>query len=246
VVYLHDGSFEGVLSGIYKMFHAKAKINEGKLYEASVYQQSFFELTLNVETVREHAYRVAKSLYDSFGQEGFKCVYYAYLAEDDSYGTLLFRTLKQAYKLGGQAFEALGVEDIRRLTQMANKVSRESHLLLGLLRFSKLENGIYYAPFEPTQNIISILAPHFEERLADQVWVIHDTKRGIGAFYDKEQYHMAPLDSLETIQYAQDEVAFQSMWKDYVKHIAIEARRNLPLRRQHMPKKYWQFLTEMK
>nr|WP_246543117.1 TIGR03915 family putative DNA repair protein [Fusibacter paucivorans] len=228
------------------MFHAKAKIDEGKLYEASVYQQSFFELTLNVETERENAHRVASSIYESFGHEGFKYVYYAYLAEDDSYGTLLFRSLKQAYKIGHQAFDALGVEDIRLLTQMANKVSRESHLLLGLLRFVKLENGIYYAPFEPTQNVISILAQHFEERLADQVWVIHDTKRGIGAFYDKTQYHLAPLNSFESLQYARDEVAFQSLWKDYVKHIAIEARRNLPLQRQHMPKKYWQFLTEMK
>jgi probable DNA metabolism protein len=228
------------------MFHARAKFQEGKLFEAASYQQSFFELTLNVETVREHAYRVAKSIHETFGHEGFKRVYYAYLAEDDAYGTVLFRSLKQAYKLGENAFDALGDEDIRKLYQMANKVSRESHLFLGLLRFAALDNGIYYAPFEPTQNIISIVAQHFEERLADQIWVIHDQKRGIGAFYDKVHYHLAPLENADALQYAQDELAFQALWQGYVKHIAIEARRNLPLQRQHMPKKYWQFLTEMK
>jgi probable DNA metabolism protein len=244
MVYLHDGSFEGVLSGIYTMFYSKASVEEGELVAKDSYQQTFFTLTLPVVTNREFAYKVAKSIYEHFGQEGFKCVYQAYLAEDEAYGTTLFRALKVAYKLGGHAFEALHYPDILKLNQWSTRVAREAHLFLGLLRFAELDNGLYYAPFEPTLNIIGLLTSHFSQRLADQSWVIHDTKRKIGAFYDQETVVLNTLLEIPTLVYSDREVDFQTLWREYVAHIAIEARTNPKCQQQHMPKKYWKFLTE--
>jgi len=244
MVYLHDGSFEGVLSGIYTMFYSKASVEEGELVSKASYQQTFFTLTLPVVTDRESAYKVAKSIYEHFGQEGFKCIYQAYLAEYDAYGTILFRALKIAFKLGGHAFEALHYPDILKLNQLSTRVAREAHLFLGLLRFSELENGLYYAPFEPTLNIIGLLTSHFSQRLADQSWVIHDTKRKIGAFYDQKIVVLNALEEVPTLLYSDREQDFQALWREYVAHIAIEARRNPKCQQQHMPKKYWKFLTE--
>lgn len=246
MVYLHDGTFEGVLSGIYKMFHCKAKRNEGELWPNATYQQTFFTLTMPLETNREDAYTVAMSIYDTFGNDGFKCVYYAYLAEDDSYGTVLFRALKIAYKIGRNAFEALQDPDILKLYKMSTKVSREAHLFLGLIRFAELENGLYYTDFEPTQNILAVLAPHFSERFKDQSWVIHDKKRGIAAFYDQTAYVINAVEKMPEIVYSKRENDFQALWQKYVHHISIEARKNLRCQMQHMPKKYWAFLTEKK
>jgi len=40
------------------------------------------------------------------------------------------------------------------------------------------------------------------------------------------------------------EFAFQNLWRDYLKAITIRERRNLKLQRQHLPKRFWKYLTE--
>ena len=42
-----------------------------------------------------------------------------------------------------------------------------------------------------------------------------------------------------------EEVAFRRMWKRYYDTVAIAQRENPVCRRTHMPKRYWNWLTEM-
>ena len=57
---------------------------------------------------------------------------------------------------------------VHAVHRAARTVSREIHRFKGLLRFRRLQDGLYWAPFEPDYDIISTLAPHFRARLADQ------------------------------------------------------------------------------
>ena len=41
-----------------------------------------------------------------------------------------------------------------------------------------------------------------------------------------------------------DEQMFQKMWKAYFKSMTIKERINLKLHRQHLPERYWKYLTE--
>ena len=50
---------------------------------------------------------------------------------------------------------------------------------------------------------------------------------------------------LKAEQMDADELLYQQMWKDYFKTMAIKQRINLKLQRQHMPVRYWKYLTEM-
>jgi len=244
VIYLHDGTFEGVLTGIYTMFHSKSKVGEGKLLPYQYHQSDIFELTLPVASDSEKAYKVAHSIHQTFGKETFERVFYAFLSEEESYGTTVFNFLKKAYKIGPGAIEALGDPDVLKLNQLYTKVSREAHLMLGLLRFSELKSGIYYAQYEPTYHLTMIIAEHFSKRLGDQTWVIHDTKRHFGAFFDQNEYYFSPIDQFEDLEVSKKEAGFQAMWRTYVEHISIEARKNPKCQMNHMPKKYWKFLTE--
>lgn len=242
--YLHDGSFEGVLSGIYTMFHNKAKIDEDRLLEAGTYQMTVWCSFQHVICDRDQAYKVARSIMDTFGRDGFKVVLYSYLYESPEYGTLLFKYLKRAYKLGPNAVSCMNDEDIFNLYKLYRAVARESHLMLGLLRFAALDRDIFYAQYEPTYDLTGILAPHFAERLKDQLWVIHDTKRGLGAFYDGKRWFLQALGNYETLVFSDDEKKYQELWKRYFDHIAIPERKNPKCQMNFMPKKYWKFLTE--
>lgn len=244
MVYLYDGTFEGVLSGIYVMFHQKCPVDAARLMHKDRYQYGIFDEVVLVETQVEEAGKVASSIIETFGQEAFRRIGYAYLSEDEAFGTILFKCLKRAYKLGGMAFENLSDPDILALYKCFNAVARESHRMLGLLRFMELEKGVYYAPFDPTYDLLGLMVPHFTERLNDQVWVIHDIKRRKAAFYNGHEVHFGELDPLDTMSLSAREHDYQKMWQGYFEHIAIDARKNPKLHSQMMPKKYWKYLVE--
>ena len=143
-----------------------------------------------------------------------------------------------------RSMENLSNSDILALYKCYNAVARESHGMMGLIRFSELNNGIYYAHFEPTYDLLGLVVPHFKARLADQIWVIHDTKRKKAAFYNKDTVHISDLDDVGALDFSNVEVDFQKMWRTYFDHIAISERKNPKLQQQKMPKKYWKFLTE--
>jgi probable DNA metabolism protein len=246
MVYLFDGSFEGVLSAVYEMFYAKANPEKDQLCIRALYQYDLFDQVVECHTVSEYAGKVTASIIETFGEEAFRRIGYAYLSEDEQFGTKLFRALKKAYKFGGNGLENYSDEAIMTLYKCYNAVARESHRMIGFIRFAELEKGIYYSQFEPTYDLLALVVPHFVDRLSDQLWVLHDTKRRKAAFYNKTDVHFSDLDPVESLYYSSREEQYQKMWQAYFDHIAIDERKDKRRHMQMMPKKYWQFLTEKK
>ena len=244
VIYLYDGTFEGALSAVYDMFYAKVKLNETALYSKLSYQYQLMDEVVETTLDEEKAGKVAQSIMESFGENAFRQIGCAFLSEDNDFGTKLFRCLKRAYKLGANAMENYSDPDIMEMYKCYNAVAREAQRMVGFIRFVELNQGIFYAEFEPTYDLLGLMVPHFKERLADQLWVIHDTKRRKAAFYNKETVHFSDLDPVEDLYFSSREKQYQEMWRAYYDHIAIDERKNPKLQRQMMPKKYWKFLIE--
>jgi len=244
MIYLYDGTFEGALSGVYKMFHDRGPVLEQQLVIREKYQYGIFDEVVETYPDEVSASKVATSIIDTFGSEAFRKIGYAYLSEADDFGTKLYRCLKSAYKLGEKAMDNLSDPWILDIYKCYNSVARESHRMIGFIRFAELQENIFYAQFEPTYDLLGLVVPHFTDRLADQLWVIHDTKRRKAAFYNKETVHFSDLDPVESLYYSSREKDYQLMWKAYFDHIAIDERKNPKLHKQMMPKKYWHFLTE--
>ncbi len=49
---------------------------------------------------------------------------------------------------------------------------------------------------------------------------------------------------LATIVLDEQEKLYATLWKDYFKNTNIKERKNLKLHIQHVPKRYWRYLTE--
>lgn len=244
MIYLYDGSFEGALSAVYQMFHDKGKCDEQSLLVRESYQYDIFEQVVETFPQTEWVEKVVASIIETFGSEAFRRIGYAYLSEDPNFGTKLFRCLKKAYRYGSNGMENFSDPDVMAFYNCYNAVARESHRMFGFIRFVELKDHIFYASFEPTYDLLALMVPHFKDRLADQYWIIHDTKRRKAVFYNKETVQYSDLDPVESLQLSDFEENYQTMWKAYFDHIAIEQRKNPKLHRQMMPKKYWHFLTE--
>ncbi len=241
-VLLYDGSFDGLMTSVYEAFHMRTK--EIEIYKADAYTPSLLEETRLIATDYEKAGRVNDSIEKKLGTSVYECVLYAFFSDEGTAGTVIYRFLKAAYKIGPKCLEYRAHKDIGPLLDLYRRVSRESHHLLGLTRFSELESDILYAQYESDTFVLHILAAHFLNRLTGEKWVLHDVGRSVAAICDGQQWTVNPVEIPENIRYHEREKAFQNLWKTYFRHIAIEARINPDLQQKNMPKKYWKYLTE--
>jgi probable DNA metabolism protein len=157
-------------------------------------------------------------------------------------GTAIYKYIRIGLNIGRKVISFLQNQDVLWVHDMSSKVLAETHLFIGILRFKKLNNGIYYARIEPDNNITMFLSGHFAERLSDQPWIIHDAKRCNYALFDTEQVVFSN-EHLPIPEDKQDE-EFELLWRRYFKAIAIESRYNPKLQKQFMPRRYWKNLIE--
>lgn len=242
VIFLYDGTFEGLLTAIYEGWYNPRKPDRIELPDHR--QEGLLDEAIWIETDSAKAEKVSGAISNKLSKEILEHVLYAWLSEDTAAGTVVYRFLRHAFKVGPACIGSEAHPEVNPLLRLSRSVTRESHRLLGLVRFMELDNGIYYSRFEPDFNVLMILASHFAQRLGEQVWVLHDSRRGIAAFYNKESWHIAEVSPPKDLQLHENEKEMQACWQEYFRRIAIKERFNPKLQRQMMPKKYWRYLVE--
>ena len=159
----------------------------------------------------------------------------------------LLQYIRQAFRLKGEFLHHLSEPAVWEVRQWARKTGNERHKLLGLARFQELKGGMLYCPLAPTCCVVPVMAPHFVKRLGSEEWVIHDRRRRIGVYYDRHEAVLVDIPKvLQRVDVSAQEEEFAALWKQYYRTIAIAERRNDPLRRQFMPKKYWPYIIEVR
>lgn len=125
------------------------------------------------------------------------------------------------------------------------------------VRFKKCQDGLFLSLVQPDFNVLPLIERHFRNRYQDQRWLIYDEKRNFGIYYDLTAVHQVEMD-IEQIDHAHkaghsqsfnvelddDELLYDQLWKDYFKSINIEARANIKLHVQYVPKRYWRYMNE--
>ncbi len=242
MIYVTDGSFEGILTAVFEAYENK-EIPES-IVSRDYYQVSLDSVVREIDKNDEKSSRVYNTVVEKMSQETLEIMYKAWLSEHCEIGTALYKYIKIGLKMGRKILSYLQNPDVLMINDLAHKVGYEAHRFLGILRFKKLNNGLYYSKIEPDNNITMIIAEHFEQRMSDQPWIIHDIKRNVFALYDTYQVIFVKEDISISIDNGEDKV-FEELWKSYFKTIAIEDRRNPRLQKQFLPRRYWKNLTEM-
>ncbi len=240
--YIFDGSFDGLLTAIYEAYYRREIPDE--IASGDSPQQSFLVEKVHIETDEEKARKVYMSIKTNISEYTLKNCFYVFISEREDRGTLIYRYLRLGWKIGSKIDDNLKNTTVLAINKIRQQVSKEVHLMLGLIRFSQLSSGIYYSQIEPDNDIIGLLAPHFTERLSDEYWIIHDVKRNIGVMYNKKEWIIRELNSSENISLQDEEEDYQRLWKEYFNTISIKNKINPRLQRQYMPKRYWKHLVE--
>lgn len=246
----YDGTYEGLLSAIFETY--RLKITPEYIVPTDEWQPNMFEDPTHVATRRDWAERVLKGVRKKCSAKTLRLLYHAFLSEETSISMLIYTFVKKAMASPIDISDNYGDDTVIQLAKIKKKVGREVHRMHAFVRFQRTKDDIYYATIEPDFNVVPLLPPHFEKRYPAQQWLIYDTKRRYGIYYDKKQTEYITFADEGQLSYRQlsqhaletSEVEYQVLWKSYFDSVNIPERRNLKLHLQHVPKRYWKYLSE--
>ena len=242
--YIYDGSFDGLLTAIYDAYYNKDFPEQ--IVSRDNFIDNFLITKVYIQTDEEKSKKVHDAILQKISRHAMANIMYAYLSEHENAGIYILEYLRFGFKAGRIVDSYLADDRVNNINRLVTKVTREKHLLSGIIRFRLLQNNIYYAPIEPQYNTTCLLGKHFAERMSDQIFVIHDVKRSYGVFYDKNKWFMSDISIKEDIVFHENELFYQELWKQYFDYTTIKSRINPKLQSNHMPKRYWKYLIEMK
>jgi len=240
--YLHEDSFEGLLSAL-----ALAVEEGAPACEFVTSDPGLLFGPIRVATDPAAAAALLDRLRKLAGEDAVHHLCQAQLAARPDPGGVLLAYLRATFAAGRNVDGWNTNAAVREVLDRARLVGGEAHKFKGLLRFMELRDGTYYAPFAPDHRILLPVAQYFAQRLADQRWVIHDRRRGVAVLWDGQSLQPAEFDGMGDPRdwVSEDECRFQECWRTCTRHIAIGERRNPRLQAQFMPRRYWQYLPEM-
>lgn len=252
MIYIYDGSYEGLLTAIFTTFESREF--DVQLQLESDFQESLFEKPKYIQSDLAKARRVSDGLVKLFTKDGAADFWRAFLAEDSNIHQIIFELIISAFKTNSSTFlHNYGDERILQFHQTLRKVSRERHRMKAFIRFQKESSGMYVAIIEPDFNVMPLIISFFRKRYADQQWLIYDNKRRYGIHYDLHSVTEVTLSldrstalqkSVANITLDPDDNRYTRLWQGYFQSTNIEARKNLKLHLRHVPKRYWKYLPE--
>lgn len=251
--YVFDGTFEGLLTSIFEFYERKpGKID---LKPAQHFQPMLIDDSFEISSDEAKASRVWKGLKKKISTDWQDRFYKAFLFETPECFSHLFDFACYIFDNPKGVEVNYGHPSVVAIAKMERSVNRERHRMKAFIRFQETADGVFYAPIEPDYNVLPLVAGFFKNRYADQKWIIYDLKRKYGLYYDLEQVEEITFEFLpevKTQRYLpagilnEKEELYGLLWNDYFKSTNIPARKNMKLHIQHVPKRYWKYLTEKK
>lgn len=252
-IFYYDKTFDGLLTAVFDAYFRRTFPD--KLLLEGETLPLFYDEVVNVVTDEEKSGRVWGKLQMKMSKQALSLLTTSWLADYPDIDMLLFRYIRKNVDAPQSIEMNFGDPDVLELSKVWRLVGREKHRIVQFARFQKAMDGTFFAAFEPDHNALPLTINHFKDRFADQKWILYDIKRQYGYYYDLETVTEISFDGkqrhlitgmLDESLMAKDEKLFQNMWKTYFKSIAIKERMNPKLHRQHMPVRYWKYLTEKK
>ncbi len=249
--FIYDGTFEGLLCTIFESY--TRKIVPDTVVSTTNYSAGLWDEALNIDTDKARADRVWKGLQSKLLPRNRQLPYHAFLYGRNNIDQAVFNFIRLAFDTPHPIDYDYANDDVLKVKQAQKIVSKEAMMTMQFVRFQKTADNIYFAGLSPEYDVIPLIIHHFVDRFKDQQWVIYDLKREYGAFYDLKKVSEITMDSAQFSRLTgeidadimeEGEAAYQNLWRDYVKAVTIRERLNLKLQLQHMPRRYWKYLTE--
>lgn len=250
VTLVYDGSFEGLLTSVFETY--EYKFPDVTFAPEATLQHGLFGNQHHVVTDEKKAERVWEGFKKKVSPAAVQQVYKSWLSEQPGMDFTIYSYMKYAFENGTSIEKDFSHPAVLIISDTAKKVHREKHRMEAFIRFQLTQDQLYFAIIEPDFDVLPLIRKHFEGRYADQRWMVYDARRRYGLYYDLQKVETVKVafDELNnsgrdiSAVYDESEELYQKLWQRYFQSVNIKARRNMKLHIQHMPLRYWKYLTE--
>ncbi len=253
-IYLVDGSLELLYCAVFEYFDTKER-DAVSIVQENLFQPSFIDEVTYIGYDQNKFERIKKGIEKKLDKTWQQNIIYSYLSEKPEVHQHIFNFLIYVFKNDEPVYQNFGHPDVIALAQITKSVSRERHRMKAFIRFEKSQDGVFFQKINPDFNVLPLIVSHFKNRYADQKWIIFDEKRNYGFMYDTFKVEIIHQDvftdlnlennnEVSALVFDKDEALYQQLWKDYFKSTNIVSRKNTKLHLQHVPRRYWKYLTE--
>lgn len=249
-VYRCEDSLEGIFTAVYNAYEDKREHSETTI---SLTDELFlFAEYVEVQTDREKAVKVMRTLERQFGEEDYLWLCYALASEETDKAQAVYQTIVKGLKgkvARNHLFDNLACNSVNRAFALGRAASRECHHLMGFVRFQELEGGILYAGIGPKNNILTFLMPHFADRFPMENFMIYDDVRGILGLHPAGRAWYLVQDAenpenAENFKLSDQEREYRELFQYFCHKIAIEERKNPKLQRNMLPLRFREYMVE--
>lgn len=248
VVYQCQDSFDGILCGVYDAWMSRLGHENVRLELADVGNLFMFTDYHKVEVSECKRDKVISSIREKIGVEVYRQVYQASLSMDQEKADKIYRYLIDAFQYGAGVVDMMQLPAVFEIFQICRSVGNEVHALMGFVRFSEIEGGILLSCIEPKNDVVTLLAPHFADRLSSEKWIIYDENRQKAVVHSLDgRWMVVNVDDSEwkdKLDRDANEEVYVALWKVFHRGITIGERTNLLCQRGHMPFRYRSHMTE--
>lgn len=249
-ILLYDGTPQGFFTAIFEVY--ERKIDRPSIQRIDRYSRGLFDVPMTVITDEEKARRVVKALKQKTPRGLTEMLIKVLHSEFTDAEDVAFEVARLAFSMAKKLGMDYRNDAILRMKQINKMMGREIHRMHAFVRFQKTVDDIYAATISPDFDVIPYIGNHFEKRYADQQWLIYDTKRNYGLFYDLEEMKTITLHNTEWVAshqisdsvLAEGERVFRDGWARYFHATCIQERKNMRLHLQYVPHRYWKYLPE--
>lgn len=249
-IYQCEDSVDGILSAVYEAgisHYGHKYIRLQALQPEAAYNYSLFSEYINIETDMEKSRKVAESIREKISERAYQMVVRAALSCEEDKANYIYHFLVLGFHMGKKVVDCIQDENVYQIFAMNRNVGNESHYYREFLRFEEISGGILLAKIEPKNAVVSLVAPHFADRLDPENFIILDVGRGEAAFHSAGQaWYLKKLSEEEKeklLQYSEEDI-YQNLWRSFFQKIGIEERKNGNLQRNNMPLHYRKYATE--
>ncbi|MDP4152011.1 MAG: TIGR03915 family putative DNA repair protein [Bacillota bacterium] len=240
VVYIYDGSFDGLLCCIFESF-SKHEIPADIIPMGSEQFQLFD--TKEIETDSEKAKRVYLGIKEKISSDAQTLAKLGFLTCLPDKEMVISRFIIMGFRIGGKITGMLTNDTVSTLTKAVRFLLNESHLLKGFIRFTEY-GQVLVSEIEPKNEVLPVIAAHFSTRFSREKFMIYDKTHKQALVYEPCSAKIFNVDDFRLPAADVKEDECKRMWRMFYDTIAVEGRTNPKCRMSHMPKRYWGNMTE--
>ena len=251
-VFTCEDNFDAMMTCVYEAWASRLGHSNIKLKTEPIGNLELFCDYRHVDADPEKTGSVVRSIKSKISYQAYIMIYEAAMSDAEDKLDTIYRFMVAGFHYGAHVVDFLQEPVVMRMFELKRKVGNEAHSHIEFIRFANISSGfpILVSHISPKANVLTLVAPHFSDRLPSENWMILDDNRQLAVVHPADrpfyQTRLSP-DEIERLSLTESTSdPYEELWKGFFTAIAIKERSNPDCQRTHLPLHYRDHMPEFK